>query len=249
MALSVSQTVALRTLLKDGMRVASMGYPDLIAPDEITNTFFPKGAEIVYSDQFLYRKDSDEICKRHGLSYRKILDAEYFFSVLGCKLDVYDIVKERGCEIVLDLNERIDPILKAWGYDIVLDVGTVEHCFNIAQAMVNMAGMVKHGGYIIHENPFNCGNHGFYNLNPTFYADFYEANGFDVVGLCLSNRHGAQAVAPPGARFKFTQEEVNSFCVAKRVEMRTFVWPAQKKYQKLIPAAGVSGEQKEVANA
>jgi hypothetical protein len=217
------------------MRVASMGYPDIIA-------------QVPAMDGLVYREDSDAICKRHGIPKRPIPDAHSYFGLHGCKLDVYDIVRERGCEIILDLNGRVDPILKAWGYDIVLDVGTLEHCFNIGQAIVNMAGMVKHGGHIIHENPFNWGNHGFYGLQPTFYADFYKANGFEVVELCLATRDGLKAPAPHGERFRFTEAEVNAFCVARRVAMQSFTWPVQHKYAKSIPAAGVPGELKEVAN-
>jgi len=236
MALSISQTRAVLPMLKTGTKIASLGYPDIIAQ-------VPEVAGL------RYREDSEAICNRHGLPFHPIPDAHSFFELHGCSLRVYDIVRERGCEVILDLNGRIDPILKAWGYDIVLDVGTLEHCFNIGQAVINMAGMVKHGGYIIHENPFNWGNHGFYGLQPTFYADFYRANGFEIVELCLTTRGGAKASIPHGKRFRFTEEEVNTFCIAKRVAMQPFVYPTQFKYAKLIPAAGVPGEMKEVVNA
>ena len=235
MALSVSQTRAVLDLMRGGMRIASLGYPDIIA-------------EIPESPGLAYRQDSKAICKRHGMEYRPIPDAHSFFGAYGCKLDVYDIVKERGCEIILDLNERVDPILRAFNYDIVLDVGTLEHVFHIGQAIKNMADMVKAGGYIIHENPFNCGNHGFYNLNPTFYADFYEANGFEIIELSLANRNGMKAPAPRGARFRFTEAEVNTFCIAKRVSMQSFVWPVQSKYKNSIPDAGDRARLKEAVN-
>lgn len=240
MALSVSQTAALGTILKPGMRVASLGYPDIIA-------------EITPMDGLTYRADSEAICKRHGLRQRQIPDAHSFLEAHGCKLDVYDVVAERGCEIICDLNEVGMGISYTRGgiwacYDIVLDVGTLEHCYNIGQALINMAGMVGHGGYIIHENPFNCGNHGFYSINPTLYADFYAANGFEIVELCLANREGAKAPAPHVTRFKFTEVEANTFCMARRVNVQKFVFPVQSKYANSIPAAGVKGD-KEIENA
>lgn len=238
MALSLTMTDALR--LKPGMRVASMGYPDLVAPLDMLERAFGSmdGAE--------YRADSEAICKRHGLEPRKIPDAHFLFAKAGCRLDVYDIIKERGCEILCDLNFEMAQTV---GYDIVLDVGTSEHCFNIAQALMNMAGMVNEGGVIIHENPFNWGNHGFYNLNPTWYADFYEANGFEVMDCRLASRDGRGAAVPHGSRFKFTAEEVNVFAMARRVEVRPFVFPVQRKYVHLIPAAEVPGDLKrEVVN-
>lgn len=232
MALSISQTVALGRILKPGMRMASMGYPDLIAPLALLLGMLPRETYAPLE----YRADSAAICRRHGLQQRNIPDSVSFFNLLGCKLDVYDIVAERGCEIMCDLNVYLHPERK---YDIVLDVGTVEHCFNIGQAIVNMAEMLNIGGIIIHENPFNWPNHGFYNLNPTFFADFYAANGFKLLDCKLVTRDGRSAEVPHTARFKAGVEEVNIFAMAQRVEIKPFVWPLQSKYAKAVPAAGV----------
>ena len=232
MALSVTQTAVLGPILKSGRRVASMGYPDIIAPMEMV--------EKVMGDEFpklTYRPDSEAICKRHGIAKRDIPDAHSFFKAMGCALDVYDIVKERGCEILCDLNH---PIVSRGSYDIVLDVGTAEHCFNIGQAIVNMADMVRKDGYIIHENPFNCGNHGFYNLNPTWYHDFYTTNGFDLLACALVDRHGASARVSYTKRFKFTEVEVNTFAMAQRKTIKTLAFPMQTKYA--VQAAAEPGE-------
>lgn len=243
MALSLNQTVALKEILKPGMRVAAMGYPDIVAPMEVVSVLL--GEKL---PELQYREDSGVICKRHGLALRKIPDAESLFRLLGCKLDVYDVVQERGCEILCDLNTAWNHAYPENHYDVVLDVGTAEHCFNIGHALLNMAAMVKEGGYIIHENPFNCGNHGFYNLNPTLFVDFYEANGFKVSECKLVSRDG-EAQVPHTKRFRFTQQEVNTYAMAQRVEVRPFVFPVQSKYAAIIPAAGVRAEQpKEVAN-
>lgn len=236
MALSLSQTAAVTKILKPGMRVASMGYPDLIA--------------VMIDDwpELQYRKDSDAICKRHGLAYHPIPDAESWFSLMGAKLDVYDIVKERGCEIICDLNIE-SALFKTERYDVVLDVGTVEHCFNIANAIMNMADLVKEGGYIIHENPFSMGNHGFYNLNPTWYHDFYEANGFKLLNCHLTTRDGRVGEVPHTKRFRATSEEFNVFAMAQRTKIQSFVFPTQTKYQKLIAAAELPGERAADARA
>jgi len=219
------------------MRVAAMGYPDIIAPLEML-------AKIHDLEGLKYREDSLAICARHGLQNRQIPDAESFFKLCGCELDVYDIVQERGCEILCDLNEPLK-VMKA--YDLVLDVGTIEHCFNIAQAAFNMAGLVKLGGVIIHENPFNWGNHGLYNLNPTWYADFYGANGFKLLECKLATREGRSAIIPHTRRFRFLEEEVNVFAMARRMDIVPMTYPTQTKYKSAIPAA-VDNRAKEVAN-
>jgi len=240
MALSLTQTEAVGRLVKPGMRVASFGYPDIVAPQEMWGNILGTTHRPVE-----VRKDSESICKRHGLESRPIPDAHSFFKLKSCELDVYDIVRERGCEILCDLNYEV-PMMHWTGYlqkyDIVLDVGTAEHCFNIGQAMINMASMVKEGGYIIHENPANWGNHGFYNLNPTLFYDFYTDNGFEVEELKLVTRDGRQVVVPPTQRFKFPPEEMNIFCLAKRVRVQNFIYTTQTKY-KQIPTPGISGER------
>lgn len=250
MALSISMTAALAKVLKPGMRVASLGYPDMIAPEEMIRAMLPDGAVTTY------REDSEAICARHGMRLRPIPDANAFFEQMGCELHVFDIVQERGQEILLDLNKDVLtrpfklPKIELYSYDVVLDVGTLEHCFNIAQAAFNVARLVGEGGYVIHENPFNCGNHGFYSLNPTFYQDFYEANGFHVERCCLVTKDGRGAEIHRTKRFQFTGEECNVFAMAKRMAMTPLVFPVQSKYAKLIPAAGVPGDdEKEVANA
>ena len=229
----------LSSILKPGMRVASLGYPDIIAP-------------IPAMDGLKYRTDSEAICRRHGLAPRQIPDAESYFAKLGCELHVYDIVKERGCERLCDLNKPDELRYASKFYDIVLDVGTAEHVMNVFNAMMNMASMVKLGGYIIHENPHSgWGNHGFYSLHPTLFHDFYTSNGFEIVDCALVSRSGETAQVPATKRFAIqTQQDLNILCMAKRTEVVEFTYAQQTKYKKLLPAAGVPGEKtKEVDHA
>lgn len=238
MALSVLQTSALVGILKPGMKIASFGYPDIVAP---LAAFEP----ILGYREPEYLPDSEAICRRHGIPPRKIPDAVSLFNIAGCELHVYDIVKERGVEILCDLNRQM---FTRPAYDLVLDVGTAEHCFNIGQALMNMAGMVKVGGYILHENPHSgWGNHGFYSLHPTLFNDFYTQNGFEMFGCALSTRDGRSSNVPPTNRFR-NSEESNVFAMASRRTIQDFVFPVQSKYAKLIAAAGQSGDRK-VVNA
>lgn len=222
--------------IKPGMRAASMGYPDIIAP--------LKEVESVLGAKFYslkYREDSEVISRRHMQEHRKIPDAQSFFSLLGVQLDVYDVVKARGCEVIADLNEPLTtvPYPARWGYDLVLDVGTLEHCFNIAQAAINMASLVKQGGFIFHENPFNWGNHGFYGLNPTWHSDFYSVNGFRLIEYqMVDQEYNVVQNVPPTQRFIYVDREVNLFAVAQRERIQPLIYPVQTKYKKVIPAAG-----------
>ena len=227
MALNAALLVKLLGRVKSGDAIASMGYPDIIFPPEKLRDLL--GEKIL---QLKYRPESEAICKRHGVEKHDVPDAESLFELFGASLDVYDIVQERGCEIVLDLNHPF-PLNACGQYDYVLDVGTLEHCFNAPQALVNMAALVKVGGFVMHENPFNWGNHGFWNLNPTLFHDFYTDNGFEVVECKLVNHKTAQVYEVPlTKRFQFLEGEANVLTIAAKVEERDFVFPTQSKYRK-----------------
>lgn len=88
-----------------------------------------------------------------------------------------DVSSYEGCDYVADLNVPLRGIPQ---FDLVIDNGTIEHCFNVAQAFFNAKALCKTGGIIFHNNPANWFGHGFWNMSPCAYFDFYEANGFSV---------------------------------------------------------------------
>ncbi len=219
MAINTRVLKALVRVMTDGSKVASFGYPDIIS-DQLDGLLNGKTVE--------YREDSAEICRRHGIAERKIADAHSVCAAFGAELTVYDIVSERGCEKTVDLNY---PMGLGQLYDVVIDPGTLEHCFNIAQAAFNMAGLLKEGGIIIHDNPFLAGNHGFYGLNPTWYADFYEQNGYELLECALYARQIGNEVHRT-ARFQVPQLEHHIFALAKRGSVRELTYPVQTKYKR-----------------
>ena len=228
MALNGVMLEALLDRVKSGDAIASMGYPDVVFYDQ--QKLRDRLGDKILSVE--YRKDAESICKRHGVEKRDIPEAESLFEAFGCSLDVFDIVSERGSEIVLDLNYPV-PANACGQFDHVLDVGTLEHCFNAPQALMNMAAMCKVGGFVYHENPFNWGNHGFWNLNPTLFHDFYTDNGFEVVGLALLPTGSADVFEPPATkRFNWNGGQANLLTVVRRVEEKEFTFPTQTKYRR-----------------
>ena len=212
---------------KSGDAICSMGYPDMLAE---RNWLRARIGEKILA--LKWREDNEAICKRHGIQTRDIVDSESFFEAIGCTLDVFDVVQERGSEIIVDLNHPV-PENAVGQFDICLDVGTLEHCFNAPQALFNMASLVKEGGWVLHENPFNWGNHGFWNLNPTLFVDFYEANGFEVESCWIVPRGSDDAYeAPRTKRFVYTEGEANLITVAHKVNTVELTFPTQTKYRK-----------------
>lgn len=214
------------------LRALSLGYPDLLASREQLTGLFGAGVEAHLTP----RADSDAVNRWHGTAgtLPAIYETVSFFAAIGVTLDCVDVSASRGFERILDLNTPIPDEMRG-AYQLVLDFGTMEHCFNIAQAMANGANALAAGGCILHLNPLNMYNHGFYNFSPTFYSDFYTQNGFTLLFL---TGIGGSVVNPtpfdvsPVERFRQAPDNSHLIAVAQRTRVQTIAWPTQHKYLK-----------------
>lgn len=214
-----------------GGTACSAGYPDMLVKEEVLTKAL--GADVV--KKLPVRQDSRGIVGWHGVGgmMDRIYDSHSVFGALGYQLDVIDIHAVRGGEIILDLNYPL-PADFSRTYDLLLDTGTIEHCFNIGQAAANLAAMVKQDGFIIQGLPFNMYNHGFYNINPTWFHDFFPDNGFEILYL-----QGAIDWLtapkffdlPPFARFREAPLNAGIYVVARRREVKPIKFPMQRKYR------------------
>lgn len=202
----------------------SAGYPDLLVRmsdlPEMGITFPP-------------RKDSPLIEQHHSWKY-PIADTQDVFNAMGLTLDVVDRQVIQGCERVVNLNNSMDPSWAAtWFndtgtlYDLVIDPGTSEHCFNIPQALANLASAVAMGGCISQALPMAMFNHGYWNVNPVALLDFYEHNGFKVEQCVI--RH-SQGIYEPVTRDRYKEVPDGSVTclLARRMEKKPFTWPQQQ---------------------
>lgn len=200
------------------------GYPDfLVYPDVLTR--------LLGRSDFPTDPASDAIKEMHcenDLDYAR--DPIAIFKELGyIHTDIIDIYQERGCELVVDLN--YPSILGS--YDLVLDHGTIEHCFNIAQAAINLANAVKQNGIILQHLPMNMVNHGFYNISPTWFYDFYETNGFEIKhleGWCWANKQSFEV--PRAESFTGLPEHCLLTMIAQRTVTQEVKYPIQCRYRK-----------------
>lgn len=91
-----------------------------------------------------------------------------------------DVSPYQGASHIHDLNKPLPPEL-AGQYDTVLAGGTLEHVFDVANAMKCLAAMVRVGGDVVCGAPMNNWiDHGFYQLSPTLKFDYFSANGFEL---------------------------------------------------------------------
>jgi hypothetical protein len=210
------------------IKLLSLGYIDFLASKaDVARVFGPKVADVVG-----IREDSKSIAAWHG-GAPSVLDADSLFKALGFEPHYLDLAVIRGGEIVQDLNEPLAPHL-AGAFDFVIDSGTLEHCFNIAQAVANVATAVRVGGVVHHGNPLLMINHGFYNFSPAFYHDFYRANGFEMIDMYSVEQVPGQvrlARLDGVRRIKFDNPTEKVIQVlARKVEQKPITWPTQTKY-------------------
>jgi hypothetical protein len=101
------------------------------------------------------------------------------FKMMGHKsLDTLDAFEMDGPDLLWDLTK---PIPKKWHnkYDLLFDIGVLEHTSDIFQALENAANLVKIGGWIVLYLPMVSPiNTCMYHPNPPFYYDILAANGF-----------------------------------------------------------------------
>src|SRR5262245_56313009 len=129
------------------VRALAVAYPDLLVSRADMVAVF--GDAI--TPHLTSRADSDAVNRWHasGDRFPTLFDTSAFFAGLGVTLDCIDITVARGIERVVNMNEPL-PADMVGRYDMVMDFGTVEHCFNIAQAMRNCALALRDGGCTIH---------------------------------------------------------------------------------------------------
>lgn len=240
--------ILLRKLIpKKKVRIAFLGYTDLMLNEA---AWFKLG---VNQSVLENRQNWEKLTKVHGrpdvtvvptlTSALKALLGEDF------SLTVFDFTKYEGTEIEWDFNFPI-PKKYQGKFDIVLDGGTCEHIFNIAQALSNVNLMLSKNGVAWHGGPLCWPNHGFYGYNPTLFADFYEANACEILEMFLSatfvgddgKGRTVTATVPKYERFTMAQLlnnnqnllklEFNLCTVVKKIKSNAaIIYPIQNKYR------------------
>ncbi len=109
-------------------------------------------------------------------------NAEYCEELL-CKylgaesVESFDLSDYEGATHIFDFNQKMTATKK---YDSVIELGTIEHVFDVAQAFRNISELCKVGGRVVHVSPANnaCGD-GFWQISPEVCFSLYsEKNGW-----------------------------------------------------------------------
>jgi hypothetical protein len=223
--------------------ICCLGYPDvLVSEEQARQVLGPETAA-----RLAYRPDSAQILAWHRLETMldRLIDTQSLFAAMGMRLTVLDLVASRGGERIVNLNDPLAPDL-AGAFDIVLDAGTMEHCFNVGQTIRNIVDMAKVGGFVVHLNPMTMINHGFFNFSPTFYHDFYGQNGHHlaapICGISVNGIDVNSQTIDHTRRVRVPEATTMVMCVARKQHDRAPVWPMQSKYLNNPSLKGVGGE-------
>jgi hypothetical protein len=126
-------------------------------------------------------------------------------------VDSLDQSTFENATIIHDLNNPLEKECNYRGsYNLVLDGGTMEHVFHIPNTLENIFDLLSVDGRIIHINPINTVNHGFYSFSPIFFEEFYGTNGFSIneFGLMkfpIFEPHNNWLYTPCGKNSQFTR--------------------------------------------
>ena len=103
-----------------------------------------------------------------------------------------DASNYENATFIQDLNKSWDfEGLENQKFKTIIDAGTLEHVFNIPQALESIARACDVGGQIIHVQNFSdfCG-HGFWHFSPELFHSWYsEKNGFGPVIFDFFNNY------------------------------------------------------------
>lgn len=115
----------------------------------------------------------------HDIDLEQIVDADGYcdslFDFLGFEqTDYMDVSDYEGANVLHDLNSPLPQSLYSQ-YDFILDGGTSEHVFDIAEALRNYHRLLRKGGQLLAFNPANNWlGHGFYQIGPELVWSFWR---------------------------------------------------------------------------
>lgn len=169
------------------------------------------------------------------LFYQAIFDYSDYLAI-----DLHGSEKAR----VHDMNE---PLVLEKQYDIVTNIGTAEHIFNVAEVFRSIHNATKSGGFMLHALP-NQGayDHGFFNFHPTFFFDLCVANHYEMRSmLYVASADKPPRLVPIHSREDYVRLALSNklsthsgFMVVlqKPLEEKPFAYPRQGFYDnKLSP--------------
>ncbi|MEM6794405.1 MAG: class I SAM-dependent methyltransferase [Acidobacteriota bacterium] len=129
-----------------------------------------------------FQLSHDPVLAAHGC-----IDDRTFFSRLGFgEVLSLDAAPWEGADVIADLNKPVPEELHG-RFDLVFEGGTLQSVFHLPNALSNIHRLLKPGGRIVHAMTpsHNQVDLGFFMFSPTYFHDFYTANGWKLETMLL----------------------------------------------------------------
>jgi len=137
-------------------------------------------SSVKIKDRYNYLIDTEKFSFLKNKNKKHIND--FFFYLLGFKKIIsLDVSGYQGANIIFDLNSNNVSKKNKNIADFILDGSTLEHVFNIKNALQNLHSMLKVNGSICHILPINnMPKDGFYQFSPNTLINYYKLNGYKI---------------------------------------------------------------------
>ncbi|EPX79935.1 class I SAM-dependent methyltransferase [Litoreibacter arenae] len=163
---------------------------------DLSTRFRPSGRSLMLGRQAFkieppFAKSYEKALRRAGIEEKRFHFlqedgyAETLFRNLGLgEMETMDYAPYEGPVIQQDLNEPVPAKLHG-KFDFIFDGGTIEHVFNVPQALENVFRMLKPGGRFVSANGMNGWvGHGMYQFSPELVWTFWKRKCQCLVHIC-----------------------------------------------------------------
>ena len=163
---------------------------------DLSTRFRPQGRSLMLGRQGFrieppFAKSYEKALRRAKISEKRFHFlqedgyAETLFRNLGFgEIETMDYAPYEGPVIEQDLNEPVPAKLHN-EFDFIFDGGTIEHVFNVPQALENVYKMLKPGGRFVSANGMNGWvGHGMYQFSPELVWTFWKRKCQCLVHIC-----------------------------------------------------------------
>ena len=106
---------------------------------------------------------------------------------------VIDLHRREGVDYVIDLGSDVDSqefeVFREKhpdGFDLILDLGTIDYVTNFPSAVSKLSGLVNHGGYLLLTRDIVSHNRCPALQSPDFTSALFACNGWETVGQFLT---------------------------------------------------------------
>ncbi len=153
---------------------------------ELSTRFTTRGRSLMLGRQGFriqgkFRKHYEATIARYGLEGRRFdyLQEDGFSETLMKKLgfgdiETMDFSDYEGATVLHDLNRLPAKSLEK-KFDFIFDGGTIEHVFNVPNALESVLRMLRPGGRLVSANGLNGWyGHGMYQFNPELVWTFWK---------------------------------------------------------------------------